>query len=135
VASSSAIDAPEVFTSRAVGLRFVDVPDTRYARNGDVSIAYQVLGSGPDLVFLPSSVSQVEHLWAEPRLAQMLERLASFSRLILFDRRGSGLSDRIEPGPLEVQVDLVPGSQLEFEPRGTRELKGVPGDWQLYAAA
>jgi class 3 adenylate cyclase len=85
----------------------VDVPDTRYARNGDVSIAYQVLGSGPDLVFVPSWVSQVEHLWAEPRLAQMLERLASFSRLILFDRRGSGLSDRIEPGPLEVQVDDV----------------------------
>jgi class 3 adenylate cyclase len=80
---------------------------TRYARNGDVSLAYQVVGSGPDLVFVPSWVSQVEHLWAEPRLADMLERLASFARLIIFDRRGSGMSDRVEAGPLEVQVDDV----------------------------
>jgi class 3 adenylate cyclase len=85
----------------------VETPQTRYARNGDVSIAYQVAGSGPDLVFVPSWVSQVEHLWAEPRCRQMLERLASFSRLILFDRRGSGMSDRVDPGPLEDQIDDV----------------------------
>ena len=85
----------------------MQTPQTRYARNGDVSIAYQVVGSGPDLVFVPSWVSQVEHLWAEPRCRRMLERLASFSRLILFDRRGSGMSDRVDPGPLEEQVDDV----------------------------
>jgi class 3 adenylate cyclase len=83
------------------------MPQTRYARNGDVSIAYQVVGSGPDLVYVPSWVSQVEHLWAHPRAERLLSRIASFSRLIMFDRRGSGLSDRVEPGPLEVQVDDV----------------------------
>ena len=85
----------------------MDVPRTRYARNGRVSIAYQVCGSGPDLVFVPSWVSQIEHLWAEPRLRRVLGRISSFARLIMFDRRGSGMSDRVEPGPLEVQVDDV----------------------------
>jgi class 3 adenylate cyclase len=83
-------------------------PRTRYVRNGDVSIAYQVFGAGPpDLVFIPSWASQVEQLWEHPRLAQLLERFGSFCRLILFDRRGSGLSDRVEPGPLEEQIDDV----------------------------
>jgi class 3 adenylate cyclase len=85
----------------------VELPQTRYARNGDVSIAFQVVGSGPDLVYVPSWVSQVEHIWTDPRAERMLKRIASFSRLIMFDRRGSGLSDRVEPGPLEVQVDDV----------------------------
>ena len=83
-------------------------PRTRYARNGEVSIAYQVLGSGPrDLILIPSWVSQMEVLWEQPRFARMVERMASFARVILFDRRGSGLSDRIEPGPLETQMDDV----------------------------
>ena len=85
----------------------MEIPQTRYARNGDVSIAYQVVGSGPDLVYVPSWVSQVEHIWTDPRAARMLTRIASFARLILFDRRGSGLSDRVDPGPLEAQVDDV----------------------------
>ena len=83
-------------------------PRTRYARNGDVSIAYQVFGEGPpDLVFIPSWASQVEQLWEHPVLARLLERFGSFCRLILFDRRGSGLSDRVEPGALEEQIDDV----------------------------
>jgi pimeloyl-ACP methyl ester carboxylesterase len=71
-------------------------PETRYARSGDVHIAYQVVGDGPiDLVYVPPTLQQVEHLWAEPRVAAFFERFASFSRLILFDRRGTGLSDAI----------------------------------------
>jgi class 3 adenylate cyclase len=86
----------------------VKSPRTRYARNGEVSIAYQVVGEGPpDLIFVPSWVSQMEILWEQPRFAQMVERMASFARVILFDRRGSGLSDRVEPGALETQIDDV----------------------------
>ena len=70
-------------------------PRTRYARNGDVSIAYQVVGDGPiDLVHAPGSFSHLEYAWEEPGYARYLRRLASFSRLILFDKRGTGLSDR-----------------------------------------
>ena len=70
--------------------------ETRYARSGDVSIAYQVVGDGPfDLVYVPGFVSNIELMWEEPGLARFLERLASFSRLILFDKRGTGLSDPV----------------------------------------
>jgi pimeloyl-ACP methyl ester carboxylesterase len=72
------------------------VPETRYARSGKVNIAYQVIGEGPlDLVFVPGWVSHVELAWEEPTLASFLGRLASFSRLITFDKRGTGLSDRV----------------------------------------
>ena len=71
-------------------------PKTQYAKSGDVHIAYQVVGDGPiDLVFVPGFVSHVEYVWEEPRVAHFLRRLASFSRLILFDKRGTGLSDRV----------------------------------------
>jgi class 3 adenylate cyclase len=71
-------------------------PETRYARAGDVHLAYQVVGDGPvDLVYVPPQLQQVEHLWSEPRVAGFFERLARFCRLILFDRRGTGLSDPI----------------------------------------
>src|SRR5215204_3061341 len=70
-------------------------PRTKYARNGDISIAYQVVGDGPiDLVHGSGSISHIEYFWEEPRHAYYLRRLASFSRLILFDKRGTGLSDR-----------------------------------------
>ncbi len=84
-------------------------PDTRYARSGDLHIAYQVVGEGPiDLVYVPSWISQVEHYWDEPVVAGYFERLASFSRLIMFDRRGSGLSDPVPSAPtLEEQIDDV----------------------------
>jgi class 3 adenylate cyclase len=74
----------------------VNVPETRYATSDGVNIAYQVVGSGPfDLVYVPGWVSNIEVMWEEPRLADFLERLASFSRLILFDKRGTGLSDPV----------------------------------------
>jgi class 3 adenylate cyclase/pimeloyl-ACP methyl ester carboxylesterase len=71
-------------------------PVTRYARSGDASIAYQVIGDGPiDMLFLPGWISQIEQLWEAPANRRFLERLAAFSRLILFDSRGTGLSDRV----------------------------------------
>jgi pimeloyl-ACP methyl ester carboxylesterase len=72
------------------------VPETRYARSGDVNIAYQVTGEGPiDLVYVMGWVSNLEAFWQEPTVASFFNRLASFSRLILFDKRGTGLSDRV----------------------------------------
>ncbi len=71
-------------------------PETMYARSGDVNIAYQVIGDAPlDLVFVMGWVSHLEYFWREPSFARFLLRLASFSRLILFDKRGTGLSDRV----------------------------------------
>jgi class 3 adenylate cyclase/alpha-beta hydrolase superfamily lysophospholipase len=84
-------------------------PETRYARSGELFIAYQVVGDGPrDLVYVPSWISQVEHYWEWPSIARYFNSLASFSRLILFDRRGSGLSDPVDRAPtLEEQMDDV----------------------------
>lgn len=71
-------------------------PETRYVLNGDVNIAYQVIGDGPvDIVFVMGWVSHLEYFWKHHLFASFLERLASFSRLILFDKRGTGLSDRV----------------------------------------
>jgi class 3 adenylate cyclase len=74
----------------------VDRPETRYTKSGDVNIAYQVVGEGPfDLIWVPGWISNVEESWEVPEYAHFLRRLASFSRLILFDKRGTGLSDRV----------------------------------------
>ncbi len=71
-------------------------PETRYARSGEVNIAYQVVGDGPfDLIWVPGWISNVEASWEIPEYAHFLDRLASFSRLILFDKRGTGLSDPV----------------------------------------
>ena len=87
----------------------MDVPQTRYARSGDVSIAYQVIGDGPfDLVLVPGFVSNVEYGWEDPHLAGFLASFASFCRLIIFDKRGTGLSDRVRGVPtLETRMDDV----------------------------
>jgi pimeloyl-ACP methyl ester carboxylesterase len=83
-------------------------PTTRYAKSGDVSIAYQVVGNGPDLVFIPGWVSNVEHWWEVPASGRFLRRLASFSRLILLDKRGTGLSDPLTgASTLEERMDDV----------------------------
>ena len=71
-------------------------PETLYAKSGDLNIAYQVVGDGPvDLVYVPGWVSNIDLAWEKPKPARFLERLASFSRLILFDKRGTGMSDRV----------------------------------------
>jgi pimeloyl-ACP methyl ester carboxylesterase/DNA-binding winged helix-turn-helix (wHTH) protein len=86
-------------------------PQTMYARSGDVNIAYQVIGDAPlDLVFVMGWVSHLEYFWREPHFARFLLRLASFSRLILFDKRGTGLSDHVplnELPTLEQRMDDV----------------------------
>lgn len=85
--------------------------ETRYARSGEVNIAYQVVGQGErDLVYVPGWVSNIEVMWEDPTLAHFLRRLASFSRLIIFDKRGTGLSDPVplhELPTLEVRMDDV----------------------------
>jgi class 3 adenylate cyclase len=77
-----------------------EVPETRYTRQDGGHIAYQVIGEGPDLVFLPEWLSHVEAQWDEPLIARFLSRLASFTRLILLNRRGTGLSDPVAPNDL-----------------------------------
>jgi pimeloyl-ACP methyl ester carboxylesterase len=85
----------------------VEPPETRYAKSDELSIACQVTGEGPlDLVYAGSWTNQIEHAWELPASRRFLERLASFSRLITFDKRGSGLSDRIAGTPsLEQRMD------------------------------
>lgn len=85
------------------------IPTTKYARSGDVHIAYQLVGEGlHDLVLVPGWVSHIEYAWEEPSFSYFLMRLASFSRLILLDRRGTGLSDRVTELPtLEQRMDDI----------------------------
>jgi class 3 adenylate cyclase len=87
----------------------VEAPETRYARSGDVHIAYQVTGDGPfDLVYVPPFVSHVELAWQVPSNVRLIERLSSIARLIRFDKRGTGMSDRVEGVPtLETRMDDV----------------------------
>jgi class 3 adenylate cyclase len=84
-------------------------PETKFTQSGEVSIAYQVLGDGPrDLVVVPGFVSHLEQAWEDPSYSRFLQHLASFSRLILFDKRGTGLSDRVSGIPtLEERMDDV----------------------------
>src|SRR5512141_3447091 len=87
-----------------------EIPETRYAKTPDgVSIAYQVVGDGPvDLVYSSGIWSNLGLMWEQPPWARMLRRLASFSRLIVFDMRGVGLSDRgPEPPTIELQRDDI----------------------------
>ncbi len=81
----------------------------QYARSGDVNIAYQVVGDGPiDLVLTFGWVSHIAHVWDLPAMASFLNRLASFTRLIIYDKRGTGMSDRVSPLPtLEQRMDDV----------------------------
>jgi class 3 adenylate cyclase len=86
--------------------RAVSAPPIQYAANGDVHIAYQVLGEGPlDLVFVAGAITNLEVLWEMSDYRRACERLASFARLILFDKRGMGLSDRVRVGTLEERMD------------------------------
>ena len=104
----------EAFTTRVLPESSTRVtasypPVTKYAKSGDVNIAYQIVGEGPiDLVFVPGWVSHLEYMWEEPSVARFFNQLASFSRLILFDKRGTGLSDQTTDLPtLEQRMDDV----------------------------
>jgi hypothetical protein len=82
-------------------------PETRYAKSGDVHIAYQVFGEGPiNLVIAPFFVSNVEHFWEEPDASRWLRRVGSFARVVMFDKRGTGMSDRVTEMPgLDLRMD------------------------------
>jgi class 3 adenylate cyclase len=86
-------------------------PETRYARSGELHIAYQVVGNGEvDLLWVPTWIWEVEHMWEQAWVSKMLRQFASFSRLIMFDRRGTGLSDPVLGAPtLEEQMDDLVG--------------------------
>src|SRR5271165_1998930 len=86
-----------------------ELPNTRYALSGDVNIAFQVMGDGPiDIILVPGIVSHVEFLHEFPEYTRFLRRLATFARVVTFDKRGQGLSDGISGAPsLEQRVDDV----------------------------
>jgi class 3 adenylate cyclase len=85
----------------------VEIPDVHYARSGDVSIAYQIVGEGPvDLVFVRGFAGDLLSAWEQPLLVRFIEDLASFARVIMLDKRGTGLSDRVREVPtLETRMD------------------------------
>lgn len=96
-------------------------PETRYTRSGGVNIAYQVLGDGPiDLVFVMGWLSHLEYFWMEPSFARFLRRLASFSRLILFDKRGTGLSDRVPLSELPTLEQRMEDVHAVLEAAGSK---------------
>jgi pimeloyl-ACP methyl ester carboxylesterase len=85
------------------------LPATRYAKSGNVHVAYQAFGEGPiGFIFFPGFVSNIEVYWEEPSFAQWLRKLGRFSRVIMFDKRGTGLSDRLERLPtMDERMDDV----------------------------
>ena len=95
-------------------------PKTKFTRSGDLHIAYQVVGDGPrDLVYVAGWLSHVELAWEEPTLAAFLRRLASFSRLILFDKRGTGLSDRVPNDKLPTLEERMDDVRLVMDAVGS----------------
>jgi pimeloyl-ACP methyl ester carboxylesterase len=96
-------------------------PDTHYASSGDVQIAYQAFGAGPDVVWVPGWVSQLDLYWEEPSLARFLRRLASFARVIAFDRRGQGLSDRVSLDRLPTLEDRIDDIRAVLDSLGSDE--------------
>src|SRR6516162_6008247 len=82
-------------------------PVTQYAKSGDVHIAYQVFGEGPlNVIFVAPSYSNVEHWWEEPDASRWLLRLASYARVVMFDKRGTGMPDRVPDLPgLDQRMD------------------------------
>jgi len=98
----------------------VEIPDVEYARSGDVAIAYQTIGSGPaDIVFVRGFAGDLLSVWEQPLMTKFIEEMASFARVTLLDKRGTGLSDRVREVPtletrmddLRVVMDAIPAEQ------------------------
>jgi pimeloyl-ACP methyl ester carboxylesterase/DNA-binding winged helix-turn-helix (wHTH) protein len=121
-------DLAEAASGRIGGPSASSPAEVRYARSGDVNIAYQVVGSGPrDIVFVMGWVSHLEYFWNEPSFAKFLTRLAANARLILFDKRGTGLSDPVPVSAmptLEQRLDDV-RAVMEAARSGRAVLMGV----------
>jgi pimeloyl-ACP methyl ester carboxylesterase len=97
-------------------------PETCYAKSGDVNIAYQVVGEGPfDLLWVPGWISNLEASWEVPEYAHFLARLASFSRLILFDKRGTGLSDPVPTDRLPTLEQRMDDVRAVLDAAGSKE--------------
>jgi class 3 adenylate cyclase/pimeloyl-ACP methyl ester carboxylesterase len=95
---------------------------TRYAKNGDVSLAYQVIGDGPrDLLLTSGWVVSMESIWEDPLYAEFVERLASFSRVILWDKRGTGLSDRVSADALPTLEDRMEDLNAVLDAAGAQD--------------
>jgi pimeloyl-ACP methyl ester carboxylesterase len=95
-----------------------EIPTTRYVKSDDVHVAYQVIGEGPvDVLWVPGFVSHMEAGWQNPQGAALLRRLSSFCRLILFDKRGTGMSDR---GSQIFTLEQPPNSTARSDPISSR---------------
>lgn len=96
-------------------------PRTRYALSGDAHIAYQVFGEGDlDLVFVPGFVSNIEHYWTMPGIPDLLERMGSFARVVMFDKRGTGLSDRVRDERLPTLEQRMDDMRAVMDAVGSR---------------
>lgn len=109
------------------------MPQTKYAKSGNVHIAYPVVGTGPiDIVLVHRWVSNIEEIWEERTHARFVRRLASFSRLILFDKRGTGLSDRVDGKALptlEQRINDVRASPFRLQFSFQTDLNFPPGSY------
>jgi class 3 adenylate cyclase len=100
----------------------VERPDTRYAKSGDFHIAYQVVGDGPpDLVYVPGWISHLDLQWEQPLLERFLTRLASFSRLIVFDKRGIGLSDPVADSAMPMLEERMDDVRAVLDAAGSEQ--------------
>ena len=109
--------------------RMTDV-ETRYAKSGDLYIAYQTVGEGSlDLVVVPGFVWHLDHQWEWPEYAAMVRRLATFSRIILFDKRGTGLSDRVPPGEMPTLEQRMDDLRAVLDACGS-ERASLLGFWE-----
>lgn len=101
----------------------MQIPKTKYARSGKVNIAYQIIGEGPiDLILVAGWVTNVEEMWNLPELAAWLNQLSQFSRLIIFDKRGTGLSDRVETGRLPGITQRMQDLKAIVEAAGSKQV-------------
>jgi len=108
------------------------LPETRYALSGDVNIAYQMMGDGPiDIIMVPGFISHVEFTHELAGYTAFLRRLSTFARAA----RVMAQSQSREVLVSRVVTDLVAGAGLKFAERGSHELKGLPGRWDLFAAS
>src|SRR5947209_19739112 len=111
----------------------VSTPTTRYAKSGRYHIAYQVFGSGAfDLVVVPGFVSHVELWWELPVAARGLRRLASFSRVVILDKRGTGMSDRVSEDQLPTPEERMDDVRAVMDAAGSKQaaiLGSSEGGW------
>src|SRR5216683_5774457 len=116
------------------------VPETRYTKSGRYHIAYQVFGDGPfDLVMIPGFMSHLEMWWEQPITARGLRRISSFARVIIFDKRGTGMSDRVSDAELPTPEERMDDVRAVMDGAGSERaaiLGWSEGGWMasLFAA-